>query len=49
MVNGEVAPFGLIVYAFGEETNHHSTTHHSPLTTHHSPKWSTDYADYTDF
>jgi hypothetical protein len=41
-MNGEVAPFGLIVYAFGEETNHHSTTHHSP-------KWSTDYADYTDF
>jgi hypothetical protein len=35
-------PSGAIVYAFGEVTNHHYTTHHSP-------KWSTDYTDGTDF
>ncbi len=34
LVNGEVVPFGPIVYAFGEETNHHSTTHHSTKMVH---------------
>jgi hypothetical protein len=34
MVIGEVVPLGPIVYAFGDETNHHSTTHHSTKMVH---------------